>query len=100
MYSGACQKAAGEVVFAPRRCVKRRMECPLMSVTAGVIMFLMSAIVAIPCAIAAGAFAREPGVPTLGRVMLGALAVILVALPFALAVGAGQLVAWIMSLVG
>ena len=70
-----------------------------MSVTAGVIMFLMSAIVAIPGAIAAGAFAREPGVPTLGRLMLGALAVILVALPFALAVGAGQLVAWIMSLV-
>lgn len=64
-----------------RVAVEQRMECPLMSVTAG-------------------AFAREPGVPTLGRVMLGALAVILVALPFALAVGAGQLVAWIMSLVG
>lgn len=70
-----------------------------MSVTAGVIMFLMSAIVAI----------RALSLPVLslaslafpfGRLMLGALAVILVALPFALAVGAGQLVAWIMSLVG
>ena len=88
-------------VLAGRVTVGRKnWSVPEMSVTAGVIMFLMSAIAAIPCAIAAGAFAREPGVPTLGRVMLGALAVILVALPFALAVGAGQLVAWIMSLVG
>ena len=88
-------------VLAGRVTVGRKnWSVPEMSVTAGFIMFLMSAIVAIPCAIAAGAFAREPGVPTLGRVMLGALAVILVALPFALAVGAGQLVAWIMSLVG
>ena len=88
-------------VLAGRVTVGRKnWSVPEMSVTAGVIMFLMSAIVAIPCAIAAGAFAREPGVPALGRVMLGALAVILVALPFALAVGAGQLVAWVMSLVG
>lgn len=55
---------------------------------------------AIPGAIAASLFVREREVPTFGRVLAGALAVILVALPFALAVGAGQLVAWIMSLVG
>lgn len=71
-----------------------------MSVTASVIVFLLSAIFAIPGAIAAALFVREREVPTFGRVLAGVLMVILVALPFALAVGAGQLVAWIMSLVG
>lgn len=71
-----------------------------MSVTAGVIVFLMSALFAIPGAIAAALFVREREVPTFGRVLAGVLMVILVALPFALAVGAGQLVAWIMSLAG
>lgn len=42
-----------------------------MSVTAGVIMFLMSAIVAIPCAIAAALFVREREVPAFGRVLAG-----------------------------
>lgn len=71
-----------------------------MSITAGVIVFLVSALFAIPGAIAAALFVREREVPTFGRVLAGVLMVILVALPFALAVGAGQLVAWIMSLVG
>lgn len=71
-----------------------------MPVTASVIVFLVSALFAIPGAIAAALFAREREVPTFGRVLAGVLMVILVALPFALAVGAGQLVAWIMSLVG
>ena len=71
-----------------------------MPVTASVIVFLVSALFAIPGAIAAALFVREREVHTFGRVLAGVLMVILVALPFALAVGAGQLVAWIMSLVG
>lgn len=71
-----------------------------MSITAGVIVFLVSALFAIPGAITAALFVREREVPTFGRALAGVLMVILVALPFALAVGAGQLVAWIMSLVG
>lgn len=70
-----------------------------MPVTAGVVVFLVSALFAIPGAITAALFVREREVPTFGRVLAGVLMVILVALPFALAVGAGQLVAWIMSLV-
>lgn len=71
-----------------------------MSVTASVIVFFLSAIFAIPGAIAAALFVREREVPAFGRVLAGALMVIFIALPFALAVGAGQLVAWVMSLVG
>lgn len=70
-----------------------------MSITAGVVVFLVSSLFAIPGAIAAALFVREREIPTFGRVLAGALMVILVVLPFALAVGAGQLVAWIMSLV-
>ena len=70
-----------------------------MPVTAGVVVFLVSALFAIPGAIGAALFVREREVPTFGRVLAGVLMVILVALPFALAVCAGQLVAWIMSLV-
>lgn len=70
-----------------------------MPVTAGVVVFLVSSLFAIPGAIAAALFVREREVPTFGRVLAGVLMVILVALPFALAVGAGQRVAWIMSLV-
>ena len=69
-----------------------------MPVTAGGVVFLVSSLFAIPGAIAAALFVREREVPTFGRVLAGVLMVILVALPFALAVGAGQLVAWIMSL--
>lgn len=71
-----------------------------MSVTASVIVFLVSAIFAIPGAIAAALFVREREVPAFGRVLAGVLMVIFIALPFALAVGAGQLVAWVISLVG
>lgn len=71
-----------------------------MSVTASVIVFLLSALFAIPGAIAAALFVREREVPAFGRVLAGALMVIFIALPFALAVGAGQLVAWVMSLAG
>lgn len=71
-----------------------------MSVTASVIVFLLSALFAIPGAIAAALFVREREVSAFGRVLAGALMVIFIALPFALAVGAGQLVAWVMSLVG
>lgn len=71
-----------------------------MSVTASVIVFLVSALFAIPGAIAAALFVREREVPVFGRVLAGVMMAILVALPFALAVGAGQLVAWIVSLVG
>lgn len=88
-------------VLASRVTVGRKSRSvPEMPVTASVIVFLVSALFAIPGAIAAALFVREREVPTFGRVLAGVLMVILVALPFALAVGAGQLVAWIMSLVG
>ena len=42
-----------------------------MPVTAGVVVFLVSSLFAIPGAIAAALFVREREVPTFGRVLAG-----------------------------
>lgn len=49
-------------------CWKKGRSVPEMPVTAGVVVFLVSSLFAIPGAIAAALFVREREVPTFGRV--------------------------------